>query len=73
VQRSALTPEGSRRALQYPKIAHALRRLLALSRQQDAIRLFLGNFRDERDQPSDAQLRNEPADRRDRVTLVSLL
>jgi hypothetical protein len=34
---------------------------------------LLGNFRNARDQASDAQLRDEPADRRNRVTLVSLL
>jgi hypothetical protein len=42
-------------------------------RQEEIIRLLFGNFPDEPDQPSDAQLRDEPADRWDRVSLVSLL
>jgi len=61
------------RALQYSYIAHALRRLLALTGQKEVIRLLLRNFRNERDQASDAQLRDEPTDRRDHITLVSLL
>jgi len=47
-------PERLCRSLQYSKIAHALRRLLALTRQEEIVRLLLGHFRDERDQPSDA-------------------
>jgi len=71
--RAALPPESLGRALQYSYIAHALRRLLALTGQKEVIRLLLRNFRNERDQASDAQLRDEPTDRRDHITLVSLL
>ena len=54
-------PQRLRGPLQYSKVTHALIRLLALPGKQKIVRLLLCDFRNERDQRTDAQLRELPA------------
>jgi hypothetical protein len=57
--------------LQYSKVAHALIRLLALAGKEEIVRLLLGNFRNERDQSSDPQLRDERSNYGHQVAFLS--